>query len=81
MKLLYNSILKSMFGYSEDQVPTTVMKFVSLQCFFTAQAKLVLRRSSSPIDHAESYGRIAFSCPRTEVEKRHVVLVHSLVFS
>ncbi|XP_003386086.1 PREDICTED: glyoxalase domain-containing protein 4-like [Amphimedon queenslandica] len=31
------------------------------------QAKLVLERISEPMDHAEAYGRIAFSCPRAQL--------------
>ena len=32
------------------------------------QAKLQLQQISQPVDHAEAYGRIAFSCPRAEVK-------------
>lgn len=83
MKLLYSSILKAIVGYSEDQVLTVIAQYNILSTlFFAQQAKLVLRRNSSPIDHAEAYGRIAFSCPRAEVEQCHFMLtVHCSYFS
>jgi len=36
-------------------------------CYHADQAKLELVQIVKPVDRAEAFGRIAFSCPRTEL--------------
>lgn len=35
--------------------------------YFDLQCKLELKNIGEPVDHAEAFGRIAFSCPTNEV--------------
>ena len=49
--------------------------------FMTLQAKLELVQLSDPVDHAEAFGRIAFSCPTSEVFPLNQNIITYLTFA
>ncbi len=46
---------------AEVQPPNAILSFGP------NQARLVLHEISTPLDHAEAFGRIAFACPSASV--------------